>query len=76
MSDPFDYRWGPVSARDRVSSLVDRAGYVYNFDDIHARLSQVPLVELELEFRRHRNAAFKRSIRRPHAGRQGAGSAG
>ncbi len=51
MSDPLDYRWGPVASKERVSSLVDRAGYFYNFDDLHARLPQMSLDELDVEFR-------------------------
>lgn len=51
MSDPELYRWGPVAPADQVPSLVDRFGYFYNFDDLHAHLPQVRLEELELEFR-------------------------
>jgi chitin disaccharide deacetylase len=51
MSDPQLYRWGPVTAREKVPSLVDGAGYFYNFEDLHANLPQVKLAELDLEFR-------------------------
>lgn len=51
ISDPLDYRWGPVSPKEKVPSLVDRAGYFYDFDGMPALLAQVKLNELELEFR-------------------------
>lgn len=51
ISDPKDYRWGPVASEDAVLSLVDSAGYFYNFDDFHANLPLAKLDELELEFR-------------------------
>jgi predicted glycoside hydrolase/deacetylase ChbG (UPF0249 family) len=51
ISDPDDYRWGPVTSKEKVPSLVDRAGYFYNFADRHALLAQVELGELEMEFK-------------------------
>ncbi len=51
ISDPELYRWGPVSGRDKAPSLVDGAGYFYNFDNFHTHLPQVRLGELEVEFR-------------------------
>ncbi len=34
ISDPVDYCWGPVTARDKVPSLVNEAGYFYNFEQM------------------------------------------
>ena len=51
ISDPVDYRWGPITSREKVPTLVDRAGYFYNFEAMPAFLAQVKLDQLELEFR-------------------------
>jgi len=32
MADWVDYRWGPVTPREKVSSLMDKAAYFYNFE--------------------------------------------
>lgn len=51
ISDPDDYRWGPITPKQKVLSLVDRAGYFYKFVDMPVLLAQVKLEELEVEFR-------------------------
>ncbi len=51
ISEWADYRWGPVTPREKVPSLIDQAGYFYNFDHMSEFLAQVRLAELELEFR-------------------------
>jgi predicted glycoside hydrolase/deacetylase ChbG (UPF0249 family) len=49
--DGADYRWGPLTARDRVPSLVDETGYFYRFERMAEFFAQVNLDELEVEFR-------------------------
>lgn len=49
--DGADYRWGPLTAKDKVPSLVDETGYFYRFERMPAFLAQVNLDELEVEFR-------------------------
>ncbi len=51
ISEWVDYRWGPITPREKVPSLVDKAGRFYNFAKMPHFLAQVNLVELELEFR-------------------------
>jgi len=51
ISDWTDYRWGPVTPREKVPSLINQAGYFYNFDHMPQFLAQVRLDELEMEFR-------------------------
>ncbi|HUI88267.1 MAG TPA: polysaccharide deacetylase family protein [Anaerolineales bacterium] len=51
ISEWVDYRWGPVTAREKVPSLVDPAGFFPSFERMHAFLDQVHLDELETEFR-------------------------
>ena len=49
--DGADYRWGPLSARDKVPSLIDETGYFYRFERMAEFFAQVNLDELEVEFR-------------------------
>lgn len=66
VSDPQDYRWGPVASPQKVPTLVDQAGYFYNFDDIHARLAQVQLDQLEVEFRAQIETVLARGLKPTH----------
>jgi hypothetical protein len=51
VSEQPDYCWGPVTCREKASSLVDETGYFYSEKRIAEFLAQLHLVELELEFR-------------------------
>ncbi len=51
LSDWPDYRWGPVTPREQVPSLVNEDGHFYNFERMPEFLAQVSLAELEIEFR-------------------------
>jgi predicted glycoside hydrolase/deacetylase ChbG (UPF0249 family) len=46
-----EYRWGPVTSKNQVPSLVDSAGYFYRFERMQELLAQIDLAQLEREFR-------------------------
>ncbi len=46
-----NYRWGPVTAREKVSSLIDHSGYFYLFEQMPELRAQARLEHLEIEFR-------------------------
>ncbi len=49
--DGDDYKWQPVTSREKVPTLVDPAGYFYTFEHMAEYLAQVSFNELEMEFR-------------------------
>jgi predicted glycoside hydrolase/deacetylase ChbG (UPF0249 family) len=66
ISDPLDYRWGPVASRERVSSLVDRAGYFFNFEAMPVLRAQAKLDELEVEFKAQIEAVLAAGLKPAH----------
>ncbi len=51
ISDWVDYRWGPLTPRQHVPSLIQSSGYFHNFEQMPEFLANVNLHELEIEFR-------------------------
>jgi predicted glycoside hydrolase/deacetylase ChbG (UPF0249 family) len=49
-SDFDNYRWGPLTPRDRVPSLVDETGFFHRDEPRQAYLAGLELDELEVEF--------------------------
>jgi predicted glycoside hydrolase/deacetylase ChbG (UPF0249 family) len=66
ISDPIDYRWGALTSREKVPSLVDRAGYFYNFEAMHALLAQLKMDQLEVEFKAQIEAVLATGLRPTH----------
>ena len=64
--DGNDYRWGPVTSREKVSSLVDEAGYFYTFDRMPEYLAQARLDQLEVEFRAQIEAVLAARLKPTH----------
>ena len=46
-----DYRWGPLTCREGVPSLIDKTGYFYSNARAEEFLDQVDVSELEREYR-------------------------
>lgn len=61
-----DYRWGPLTPRDKVPSLVNEDGHFYNFDQMPAFLAGVHLGELETEFRAQIESVLAFGLRPTH----------
>ena len=66
ISDPADYRWGPLTHREKVPSLVDPAGYFYNFDAMTGFLLQMEMDQLEMEFRAQIEAVLDAGFKPTH----------
>jgi len=66
ISDWVDYRWGPITSREKVPSLIDKAGYFYNFEDMAEFLAQVRLDQLEMEFRAQIEAVLAAGLKPTH----------
>lgn len=64
--EPTHYRWGPLTCREKVPSLVDETGYCYNFDRMPELLAQVKLDELEAEFRAQIETVLTADLRPTH----------
>lgn len=66
ISDPDFYRWGPVAERQKVPSLIDRAGYFYKFDDMPVFLARAEPDQLEIEFRAQIETVLNTGLKPTH----------
>jgi hypothetical protein len=69
ISDWADYRWGPLTSREKVPSLIDQAGYFYDFEHMPELLAQVELDQLEMEFRAQLDAVLATGLKPTHLDR-------
>lgn len=60
------YRWGPVTPREQVPSLINTAGYFYDFEHMPEFLAQVSLDQLEMEFRAQIEVVLAAGLRPTH----------
>lgn len=61
-----DYRWGPISLRDRVPSLLDESGCFYVNDRQAEMLDRAKLDEIEIEFRAQIEAVLTTNLHPTH----------
>lgn len=66
VSEHKHYRWGPVTCREKVASLVDEAGCFYSEDRIPELLERVNQAELEQEFRAQIEAVLAAGLKPTH----------
>ncbi len=66
ISDLPLYRWGSLTSRDKVPSLIDEAGFFYGYERIPEFLAQARLSELEVEFRAQIEAVLAASLSPTH----------
>ena len=66
ISDWTDYKWGALTPKDKVPSLVNQAGYFYNFEHMPEFLAHVNLEELEMEFRAQIETVISAGLKPTH----------
>ena len=64
--DLVQYRWGPLTSREKVPSLIDETGFFYHVAHIPEFLTQAKLSELEVEFRTQIEAVLAASLKPTH----------
>jgi predicted glycoside hydrolase/deacetylase ChbG (UPF0249 family) len=66
VTDFADYRWGPLTPRDKVPSLVDETGFFHRNEPGQAFLARLELSELEIEFRAQIEAVLTAGLKPSH----------
>lgn len=66
ISEASRYRWGPLTSRDKVPSLIDEAGFFYSEERLPELLAQAKLTEFEVEFRAQVEAVLAASLKPTH----------
>ncbi len=66
IADAVHNRWRPLTARDKVPSLVDDEGYFYTFEQMRQFLAQANLPEMEMEFRAQIEAVMSAGLQPTH----------
>lgn len=60
------YRWRPLTCRDKVPSLIDEAGFFYSEERIPELLARAALAEFEVEFRAQIEAVLAAKLTPTH----------
>jgi predicted glycoside hydrolase/deacetylase ChbG (UPF0249 family) len=66
ISEFESYRWGPLSSREDVSSLIDRDGHLHGFQSRDELLAQARIAEVEREFRAQIDRVFDAGLQPTH----------
>ena len=66
ISDVPLYRWGTLTSKEKVPSLIDETGFFYSYERIPEFLAQVKLSEMELEFRAQIETVLATSLEPTH----------
>jgi predicted glycoside hydrolase/deacetylase ChbG (UPF0249 family) len=66
VSEHSTYRWGPVASKDKVSSLLDEAGYFFLQSRMNELVAQAKLDEVETEFRAQIAAVLRAGLAPTH----------
>lgn len=66
VSEWAGYHWGPITPRDKVPSLVDRAGYFHDSEHAHEFLARINLDQLKTEFRAQVEAVLAAGLEPTH----------
>jgi len=61
-----DYRWGPITVRDRVPTLVDETGNFHRHESNAAYVAGFALEQVEIEFRAQIEAVLDLGLRPAH----------
>jgi chitin disaccharide deacetylase len=64
--DLVNYKYGPLTPREKVPSLIDEAGYFYSLERIPEFLALAKLDELEVEFRAQIEAVLSARLKPTH----------
>jgi predicted glycoside hydrolase/deacetylase ChbG (UPF0249 family) len=66
ISDSVNNRWQPLTAAEKVPSLLDEAGYFYDFEHMPEFMARVRLDQLEIEFKAQIEAVLAAGLEPAH----------
>lgn len=66
ISDWVDYRWGALTAKEKVPSLINETGHFYNFERMPEFLAHVRLDQLEIEIQAQIEAVLAAGLKPTH----------
>ncbi|MBJ7600353.1 MAG: hypothetical protein DLM67_00930 [Candidatus Nephthysia bennettiae] len=64
--DMVDYRWGPLTPGDRVTSLIDETGHFHGLERLREFLPRLKLDELRVEFQAQIDAVLASGLQPTH----------